>query len=120
MLIQVTDAARHCGHLPSHAEMRLYGLQHLGLPNDKTIKNHFPTKAALATAIRRSAATDHSLAHVLPMLPAEALGAIGDWGRAYRRSGSGRFVGSGADLHHNPQWLRQFADVHDDLLLGAE
>lgn len=76
VLAHVVDATRHYGHLPTVAEMRLYRRQHPAFPNDKTVSNHFPTKRALAAAIRRAAATDASLLDLLPMLPPE--GSRGD------------------------------------------
>lgn len=71
VLTCVVAAARHYQHLPTIAEMRLYRRHHPDFPNDKTVTNHFPTKAALAMAIRQQAAADHSLVDVLPMLPPE-------------------------------------------------
>lgn len=72
VLLQVAEAARHYKHLPTVAELRLYRRRHADFPNDKTVGNHFPTKAALASAIRLQAKTDHSLLDILPLLPPAA------------------------------------------------
>lgn len=69
VLLEVLKAARHFQHLPTVAEMRLYRRQYQTLPNAKTVSRHFPTKASLATAVRRFVEADASYADILPMLP---------------------------------------------------
>lgn len=71
VLTQVVEAARYYKHLPTLAEMQLYRRQHSTFPNDRTVTSHFPTKAALAAAIRQRAAVDDTLVDMLPMLPAD-------------------------------------------------
>lgn len=116
VLTQVLEAARHYKHLPTSAELRLYGRRHPGYPNDKTILNHFPTKAALASAIRQRAATDETLADILAMLPEETTDV--DHRPASRKSAvpegwvylikSGQYykIGRGEDLERRVKQIR--------------
>jgi len=114
VLMQVVEAVRHYQHLPTSAELRLYKRRHPDFPNDKTVSNHFPTKPALAAAIRQRAATDAALADILPMLP-EGTGDDGPRRTASKvpegwvyliKSGQHYKIGRGADLERRVKQIR--------------
>lgn len=116
VLTQLAGAARHYGHLPTVAEMRLYRRQHPTFPNDKTISRHFPTKSALAAAMRRAVAADASLLDVLPMLPQEGplaevrntpTSRVASDGWVYLiKSGNHYKIGRGDDLERRVKQIR--------------
>ena len=114
VLAQFVEAVRHYKHLPTLAEMRLYRRQHPVFPNDRTVTSHFPTKAALAAAIRRQAATDDTLIDILPMLPAETdyvpdtsrKSAVSEGWVYLIKSGKHYKIGRGDDLERRVKQIR--------------
>lgn len=114
VLRHVIEAARSCGHLPTHAEMALYRRQHPGFPSDKTVSGHFAGKVTLAAAIRKLAAVDATLADVLPMLPAETNDAsdapvksgVPDGWVYLIKSGKHYKIGRGDDLERRVKQIR--------------
>lgn len=52
ILQKFVEAARHYGHLPTFAELRLYGRTRPAFPNDKTIHGQFGSKEALLSTLR--------------------------------------------------------------------
>lgn len=52
ILEKVVEAARHYGHLPTFAELRMYGRSVSDYPTDKTIHRQFGSKEALLSNLR--------------------------------------------------------------------
>ena len=117
VLAAIIPAVRHFKHLPTVAEYKLFKRQHLAFPDYGTIVRHFPNKAVLASAIRRQAATDGTLADVLAILPEEAVelekrrrpddrGVATDGWVSLIKSGKHYKIGRGDDLERRVKQIR--------------
>jgi hypothetical protein len=128
VLLELVEATRHYQRLPTYAEMRLYKRGRPEFPNFKTVSNRFPTKEALAAALRRRATTDDSLSDVLPMLPPEAndeptaeraggRGTASSEGWVYLiKSGNHYKIGRGDDLERRVKQIRVALPETGDLV----
>lgn len=68
VLAQFCAAARHYGHLPTAAELRMYRRAHPECPSEKTIHTHFGSKAALLVRLQAWVAGRDDCADIAAML----------------------------------------------------
>jgi hypothetical protein len=69
MMDPIVDACRYYGRFPTTAELMLYGQGKPSFPSEKTIRNRFPRRAELITALAAYAQERSSLADVGLLLP---------------------------------------------------
>jgi hypothetical protein len=70
VLTQVIEACRYYGHLPTTAELRLYG-RGRSFVSKNTVAAHFGSKAGMIAALARRVADDPSCSDIAAMLPTE-------------------------------------------------
>lgn len=74
ILQKFCDAARHYGHLPTAAELRMYRRAHLDCPSEKTIQTHFGSKDDLLANLRAWIVDKSAFEDIACMLGPPSLG----------------------------------------------
>lgn len=69
MMDPIVDACRHYGRFPTTAELMLYRQNKANFPSDKTIRNRFPRRAELITALDDYVREKPALADICALLP---------------------------------------------------
>lgn len=69
---KVVEAARHYGRIPTIMELRMYGRQRDDFPNEKTIHQHFGSKAKLLRNLRSWVINKPEFTDISDMLGPEA------------------------------------------------
>ncbi|MDO8296411.1 MAG: GIY-YIG nuclease family protein [Caulobacter sp.] len=69
ILAQIVDACRHYGHLPTKAELQLYGKDGNGFPSSNAILRNIGRRSAVIAALAKLAVDDASYADIGAMLP---------------------------------------------------
>jgi hypothetical protein len=71
LMVQLAEAIRHFGRLPTYSELRLYKRTHLGFPEDKTFHTRFSNKENMLFRVRDWARSTTGFEDLLALLPDE-------------------------------------------------